>query len=258
VLPEHFKIWQPENCYIQAHVAKIMAANWKVVQEAFMEAFHVIMTHPQMLPGIGDENSQYDVWGNISRAVTPNGTPSPHLSFTPDEQAMFDAMSDRRMDGPPIVEIPADMTARATSASGSRQTASDLTDREVSDAELVDSIYYTVFPNFHPWSPFNRIQYRFRPYQDDHRKSIMEVYFLAPFKGERPVPAKTHWLTEQQDWTDAEELGMLARVFNQDSMNLPNVQIGLEAAQNTEVVFSRYQETKIRHFHHLLNQYVSQ
>ena len=258
VLPEHFKIWQPENCYIQAHVAKIMATNWKVVQEAFMEAYHVIMTHPQMLPGIGDENSQYDVWGNISRAVTPNGTPSPHLSFTPDEQAMFDAMSDRRMDGPPIVEIPADMTARATSASGSRQTASDLTGREVSDAELVDSIYYTVFPNFHPWSPFNRIQYRFRPYQDDHRKSIMEVYFLAPFKGERPTPAKTHWLTEEQDWTDAEELGMLARVFNQDSMNLPNVQIGLEAAQNKEVVFSRYQETKIRHFHHLLNQYVSQ
>ena len=86
----------------------------------------------------------------------------------------------------------------------------------------------------------------------------MEVYFLAPFKGERPSPAKTHWLTEQQDWTDAEELGMLARVFNQDSMNLPNVQIGLEAAQNTEVVFARYQETKIRHFHHLLNQYVSQ
>jgi phenylpropionate dioxygenase-like ring-hydroxylating dioxygenase large terminal subunit len=257
VLPEHFKIWKPENCYIQAHVAKIMVTNWKVVQEAFMEAFHVIMTHPQMLPGIGDENSQYDVWGNISRAVTPNGTPSPHLSFTPDEQAMFDAMSDRRMDGPPIVEIPADMTARATSASGSRQTASDLTGREVSDAELVDSIYYTVFPNFHPWSPFNRIQYRFRPYQDDHRKSIMEVYFLAPFKGERPSPAKTHWLTAEQDWTDAEELGMLARVFNQDSMNLPNVQIGLEAAQNTEVVFSRYQETKIRHFHHLLNQYVN-
>jgi hypothetical protein len=86
----------------------------------------------------------------------------------------------------------------------------------------------------------------------------MEVYFLAPFKGERPSPAKTHWLTEQQDWTDAEELGMLARVFNQDSMNLPNVQIGLEAAQNKEVSFARYQETKIRHFHHLLNQYVSQ
>jgi hypothetical protein len=85
----------------------------------------------------------------------------------------------------------------------------------------------------------------------------MEVYFLAPFKGERPSPAKTHWLTAEQDWTDAEELGMLARVFNQDSMNLPNVQIGLEAAQNTEVVFSRYQETKIRHFHHLLNQYVN-
>lgn len=256
VLPEHFKIWEPENCYIQAHVARVMDANWKVIQEAFMEAFHVIMTHPQLLPGIGDENSQYDVWGNISRAITPNGTPSPHISFEPDQQQMFDAMSDRRLDAPPIVEIPEGATARATSAAGSRAAVSEIVGREVSDAELVDSVYYTVFPNFHPWSPFNRIQYRFRPYKDDHRKSIMECFFLSPFKGERPPPAKTTWLNENQDWTDAPELGMLARVFNQDTMNLPNVQIGLEAAQNEEIVFARYQETKIRHFHHLLEKYL--
>lgn len=257
VLPEHFKVWEPENCYIQAHVAKVMGANWKAVQSAFMEAYHVIMTHPQLLAGIGDENSQYDVWGNISRAITPNGTPSPHINFQPDQQAMFDAMSDRRIDAPPVVEVPEGMTARAVSAMGAREMVSNLVDREVSDAELVDSIYYSVFPNFHPWTPFNRIQYRFRPYKNDHRKSIMECYFLAPFKGERPEPAAIHWLEEDDDWTEAEELGMLGRVFNQDSMNLPNVQLGLEATQNEHLVLARYQETKIRLFHHILDDYIN-
>ncbi|MFT6750337.1 MAG: phenylpropionate dioxygenase-like ring-hydroxylating dioxygenase large terminal subunit [Candidatus Azotimanducaceae bacterium] len=256
VLPEHFEVWQPENCYTSAHVGKIMKANWKVVQEAFMEAYHVIMTHPQLLAGVGDENSQYDVWGNISRAITPNGTPSPHINFVPSEQDMFDAITDRRADGPPVAELPQGMTARAMSAAGARSMLNGVVDREVSDAELADSIYYSVFPNFHPWCVFNRIQYRFRPYGDDHDKSIMEVYFLSPFKGERPAPAKLNMLNEDQDWTDAEELGMLARVFNQDSMNIPNVQIGLHATQAESPVFARYQESKIRHFHYLLDQWI--
>ena len=41
-----------------------------------MEAFHVVATHPQLLAGIGDANSQYDVWGNFSRAITANGLPA--------------------------------------------------------------------------------------------------------------------------------------------------------------------------------------
>jgi hypothetical protein len=48
------------------------------------------------------------------------------------------------------------------------------------------------------------------------------------------------------DWTDAPELGLLTRVFNQDVYNLPKVQAGLESGALEEVVFARYQETKIR------------
>jgi hypothetical protein len=38
-----------------------------------------------------------------------------------------------------------------------------------------------------------------------------------------------HWLGVDDDWTEAPELGMLARVFNQDTFNLPNVQKGLSS-----------------------------
>ena len=94
-LDRHFERWPLERRYKQAHVAKRMRANWKVVQEAFMEAFHVIATHPQILAGIGDANSQYDVYENFSRAITPNGTPSPHLELGADR-----AGDVRRDDGP--------------------------------------------------------------------------------------------------------------------------------------------------------------
>ena len=97
---------------------------------------------------------------------------------------------------------------------------------EWSDAEMVDNLDYTLFPNFHPWGAFNRIVYRFRPNGDDHRSSIMEVLFLAPFKGERPPPAPIHHLGVDDPWTDAAELGVLGKVFEQDTFNMPRVQLG--------------------------------
>jgi Ring hydroxylating alpha subunit (catalytic domain) len=258
-LPEHFAVWKPEDRYIEAHVAKVMACNWKVCQEAFMEAFHVIHTHPQILVGIGDENSQYDAWGNFSRAITPNATPSPHLKFTPTEQELFDSVTMRYLDQPALGEVPAGTTARAMMAAGGRMGLQPVVgeDTPISDACVSDSIYYTLFPNFHPWGGYNRIVYRFRPYQNRFDKSIMECYYLSPFSGDRPAPAKMHWLEEDQPWTDAPELGMLAKVFTQDTFNLPKVQLGLEAAQYNEIVLANYQETKIRHFHHLLKNYIA-
>ena len=256
--PDHFDVWQPEARYIEAHVGKIMSCNWKACQEAFMEAFHVVATHPQILTGIGDENSQYDAWENFSRAITPNGTPSPHLRHSPSEDEMFDAANMRYLDDGPGPSIPNDMSARNFMAQLSRGAMHEVVgeDAVMPDADLLDSIYYTVFPNFHPWGGFNRITYRFRPWDDRHDKSLMECYYMSPFRGERPGPAPLHLLDEDEPWTNAPELGLLAKVFTQDTFNLPKVQKGLEAAQYDEVVLARYQETKIRHFHHLLSKWV--
>jgi hypothetical protein len=53
-------------------------------------------------------------------------------------------------------------------------------------------------------------------------------------------------------WTTVPALGLLARVFDQDDANLPFVQLGLESGSLDEVTFAEYQETKIRHFHMVL------
>ena len=260
-LSSHFDRWPLEERFKSAHVAKIMNCNWKVTQEAFMEAYHVVATHPQILPGIADSNSQYDIFGNFSRAITPNGTPSPHLAWEATEQDKLDAMVDRNLDEEPTLVVPDGKTAREVAAAGRREpmrlVIGDAVD-ELSDSEMNDSFYYTLFPNFHPWGAYNMIVYRFRPYGTDHRRSIMECMYLAPFPGdERPPPAPIHWLSAEDDWTEAPELGFLARVFNQDTFNLAKVQVGLEASAADHVPLGSYQESKIRHFHRMLDQWLT-
>jgi hypothetical protein len=69
-LSSEFEFFPYERRYKEAHVAKIIRANWKVVQEAFMESYHVFMTHPQALGhGAHDGDTKYDVFGNYSRAI---------------------------------------------------------------------------------------------------------------------------------------------------------------------------------------------
>jgi nitrite reductase/ring-hydroxylating ferredoxin subunit len=257
-LAEQFERWDLGKLYKQAHVAKVMPANWKIAQEAFCEAYHVNGTHPQILKSLGDVNSQVDVWENCARVITPSLTPSPLLEEPPSEEEIVRAMLDIP-EGQPVPELPDGMSPRAWSAAVSRDTlrpdAGDLVD-EYCDAEMVDNLDYTLFPNFHPWGAFNRIVYRFRPNGDDHRSCIMEAIMLAPFQGERPPPAKIRWLAEDEPWSAA--LGFLGKVFDQDAFNMPKVQLGLESTYKPGITLANYQEAKVRWLHHKLTEWVEE
>ena len=163
------------------------------------------------------------------------------------------------LDADPTFRVPENMTARQLfgQMSGMQLQSTVPSVTHLSDAELNDSFYYTVFPNMHPWGAYNKITYRFRPHGNDPGCCIMEVIYLAPFQGKRPAPAEIHWLDFDEPWTEASELGPLGRVFDQDTANLPKVQRGLTSARHTHVTYGNYQETKIRHFHSLLDKYVS-
>jgi phenylpropionate dioxygenase-like ring-hydroxylating dioxygenase large terminal subunit len=258
-LAEQFETWDLGNRYKQAHVAKVVPANWEIAQEAFCEAYHVSGTHPQILRQLGDTNSQIDIWENCARVVTPGGTVSPLLEaeVTPEEmlRALLDASDEDEV--PPI---PEGVTMRETAAQMAREQWAEQAGEEwanrLSDAELMDSIDYTLFPNFHPWGAFNRIVYRFRPNGDDHRSAIMECIFLAPYRGERPPPAEVHWLGEDELFSSATELGLLGKVFDQDLFNMPNVQLGLESTLKPGITLANYQESKVRWIHQKLGEWV--
>lgn len=256
---EHFEVWDLGNRYVEGHVSRIIEANWKIAQEAFCEAYHVNATHPQILTYLGDTNSQVDVFENCSRVITAGGTPSPLLGDETglSEQEMLRGMLDVRVDQEAPFEVPDGSTARIIAAAASRERwrpiAGDHVD-QMSDSEMMDSIDYTVYPNFHPWGAFNRIVYRFRPNGDDHRSAIMECFFLSPFTGERPPPAKEVKLGVNDIWAKAPVLGMLAKVFEQDVFNMTKVQKGLETTSKPGATFSNYQESKIRWLHTLLGE----
>ena len=262
-LDEQFQVWNLERRHKQAHVAKVIQANWKIAQEAFCEAYHVNATHPQIMGYLGDTNSQVDVWENCARVISPGGTTSPLLDYEVSPNEMMAAMLDVRHDMDLPVQVPEGKSMREVAATLSRenwrQMAGDVVD-EMSDAEMMDSIDYTLFPNFHPWGAFNRIVYRFRPNGDDHRSCIMECIFLAPYgpDEERPPPAPVHWLEEHEVFSDAQELGMLGKVFDQDLFNMSKVQLGLETTHKPGVTLSNYQESKIRWLHDKLTEWVEE
>ena len=263
--PEHF-IWDTSKRYKSLHVSKLLRVNWKACLEAFMESYHVIATHPQILTYLGDANTQYDVFPGTGPGVpgwnrmnTLSGVPSPHLGYTPPEDEILAAqMSYYGVEPPPV---PEGETARRMLAARSRAAfatkPASIPGDELSDSEAVDNILYYVFPNFQPWGGMSPINYRFRPYGNDPESCIMDVMMLVDYVGdEKPPSAKVIHLGFDDDWTEAEDLGALAMVFNQDTGNLPRVQRGLHATRKPGVSLGRYQESRIRQIHHELDNWI--
>lgn len=81
-LTKHFETWPLHKRFSLYHVRKRIRANWKVSIEAFLEAYHLMQTHPQALPSVAEHATQYDIWdepgAQYSRSTTPCAVPSFH------------------------------------------------------------------------------------------------------------------------------------------------------------------------------------
>ncbi len=271
-LPEFFKRWSHEDCVTVAWVGKVVPANWKVTMEAFMEAWHTIVTHPQLLPFTGDCNSAYWTYGdNVNVNLVPFGVMSPHLDPAGKQQQWivdeFIKYNGRSADNynpeedAANVTVPEGKTAREALGDAMRKNYTQLFQRDhdhATDAEVLDALVYNVFPNFSPWGGFMpNIVYRWRP-MDDPDHCIMEVRVLSriPPDQEKPASPPMHFLTLEQKWTEAAELGILGDVFEQDMENLPYVQQGLHASKTGQIQFGDYQEIRLRQFQDTLMKYI--
>ena len=262
VVPDHFERWDMENRYMIANVSKVMRCNWKVNMEGFLESWHVAATHPQFLASFGAITGQYDVFGPVNRTLSSiMGESTPLLGRTPSEQEKYDSLTIQYLAGKQGPALPEGVKARTHAATTGREHLKNLLGPKAenfSDAELVDSIWYSVFPNFTPWGgPGTRQQYRWRPWGNDPEMSVMDIIVLAPFKGERPPPAPLKMLGPDQSWREATELGSISLVEDQDAFNLEAVQKGLHMTAKSSIVLSKYQESRIRHFHRLLDQAIA-
>jgi len=263
----HITKWKLEDRYITAHVSKVIPANWKLTIEAFMEAYHVIETHPQVAPSNGDANSQYDTYGDhVDRFISTLGVVSPHLAGRVSEQDILDqftvgdssvlAGADRKLkDGETARQRMADMMRGMFE----QATNSDLSN--VSDSEILDCFSYTLFPNTFLFPGISLpMVYRFRPVKGDHRKCLYEVFFLRPVPkdGERPEPACVVHLEDHQSFTEAEGMDPgFGAILDQDTENLLLEQEGIEASAKKGLTLGNYQEIRVRHFEQVIEKYVN-
>lgn len=263
-LPEQFDRMPYENRQVAAHIRRVLPANWKTAQEAFVESYHVSTTHPQNAANTNDLDTQYDVLSeNVNRMITLVGVPGPTYGYALSEQEILDSLAESGLvmpDGTPfqLGEAPSARVAltEITKQMWAHQAGLDLSDRTAYD--LIDGIEFTVFPNFLPWAglgiPF---AYTFRPYGDDPNRCVWDIWVLWP----RPdgVPAQpappVKVLGDDDRYADVPELSWIGTLLDQDMVNMARIQQGLKSLPKG-LTLSAYQESRIRHHHHRLESYV--
>ncbi|WP_150302656.1 aromatic ring-hydroxylating oxygenase subunit alpha [Pseudomonas saliphila] len=266
-IPEHFSGWDMENRFTEFHVAKELPCNWKAATEAFLEAYHVMETHPQLLPGTGDANIQYDIYSDhVTRFYGASGVSSPHLETPLSEQELVDAMlvGDRSLVTDEL-EVKEGETARVVMARFLRKTLGEkykVNLEDVSDAEMIDTIEYHLFPNMILFPGLSLpMVYRFRPLGCDPDRSLFEILFLRPLApgAERPEAPEVSYIKEEESYglADGIDAGM-AYVYDQDTSNMRAQQQGFKAAKKKGETLGNYQEARIRHFHNVLDKYIQQ
>ncbi|MFC6622294.1 aromatic ring-hydroxylating oxygenase subunit alpha [Novosphingobium panipatense] len=263
----HMAAWRLEDRYIYLHVQKSYPANWKLTMEAFMEAYHVGDTHPQVAPANGDVNSQYDVYGeHVNRFISALGVVSPKLrnrysekdiidNFTLGDSSSLGGTRPELKDGERARQVMADMFRTLFESA----TNSDLS--AVSDTELLDTYSYTFFPNLFLFPGISLpMIYRFRPDARDHRRTIYEVMFMRPKPrdGSQVETAEMQILQDHQSFAEADGMDPgFGIILDQDTDNLHAQQEGLEASAKPGLTLGDYQEIRIRHFERAIDKYIA-
>ncbi len=261
VLPDHFKNWPLDQRFTTLHIQKTLPSNWKLAQEAFLEAYHVLATHPQGVPTAGDANAQYDVFGdNVTRFVHTIGYPSPHMKKPMTQQDILSALGGDDLG----LKIEGDQTARDVWGAYLRKSLGEqfgIDLSKYSNSEMMDSIEYHCFPNFFMFPGISLpMVYRFRPNGEDVNSSIFDLIFLQPLKeGEKaPQAPQPHVIDIETSFTKVP--GMRAGldfIYDQDTWNLDMQTKGIKASRKKGQTLGNYQEIRTRRIHMTLDKYLS-
>ncbi len=273
VIPEHFRDFAIEKRYTAARFRKLVLANWKIAQEAFMESYHLLGTHPEAVPYNGDSQTQYDIWsskhGHVGRNATPSAVPSMHAApeATAHEAAMVYAtgMRDWHYPNEKLPTLDPNRDPRVQVAAWHREVMQRAYGRPVSlpDGVMIDSLLYFMFPHCTFWlSEALPFTYQFTPHATDPGKSYFEVRMLLPWPEgqERPPSSPAIEVAPDERLTDrAPAFHILGYVFDQDMSNMPLIQKGAQAADPARhhTQLGRYQEFLVQYWNHLFDRFQS-
>lgn len=249
------------------HARIELACNWKVAIEAFLEAYHVSFTHPQILAYLDDVNTAFEVFGDHSRMVIPYGVPSMRLEHVdPAEtyESYFSRSATSFRHTADEASLPRDLfdedgnwissgSIREYMIEHARAKGEKLGHdySGLSDEQLVDDYDYFIFPSL----KFNShagaaLCFRARPHATDPDRCIFDIYTLVwpdETAGELPDSAP-------EVAVDLEKQSM-GLVLDQDFGNLAKVQRGLHSSSFEHTTLGG-SEIRVIHLHRVLNDYL--
>jgi nitrite reductase/ring-hydroxylating ferredoxin subunit len=262
------------------HKSIVINANWKVAQEAFMEAYHLPQTHPQFvnpkLGGSGLPQYAYQTFPNGHGMFSTVGAPAlmgvnrgmaQAISQSEQVDALVRSLTSfsEGLDSMVLdedVAVAKSMRARELGAEESVFDGFHRVLREYYQAQgrpiptreaLAAVTDMFVFPNITFLPTFgNLLLYRSRPTRENHPDwCIFEMFSLKTYPtGEAPP----RWETQHcSDPADPEQYRLIPR---QDFGNIPRQQLGMHSRALGATKLSSRQEIKIANMHLELDRYL--
>jgi phenylpropionate dioxygenase-like ring-hydroxylating dioxygenase large terminal subunit len=248
--------WKLESMRAEKWYAARLPVNWKLAIEAFVEMYHVVQTHPQLVIP--------------TRFGIREGTPFDPRAYIDADIQYLRAMSDG-MDGMchaddvrvaeslRDLELPADApsaiatwnrTLNDAVVGWHREQGHDMPDLNELDAQGINLTFFHAFPHYFVLPMYSGASaYRFRPLGPE--ETLMEIWSLARFptgaEFPRPTPPEV-WECDDPRWP---------AIPAQDFSNLPRQQRGLHARGFQYMRLSSRLEGHISNFHRTIDGYLA-
>ncbi len=248
--------WKVESLRTELWFACRLPVNWKLAEEAFVEMYHVVQTHPQLVipTRYGSRNdAAFDPDAFIDADIQYLRTMSEGMA------GMVHANDVHVAEGLRATTLPADPTqARATwnrtlndaVVSWHRNRGADIPDLNELDARGLNETFYACFPHYFVLPMYSSASsYRFRPLAPE--ETLMEIWSLTRFpEGEepgKPTPPEV-WECDDPRWPP---------IPAQDFSNLPRQQRGLHAKGFEYMRLSSGLEGHISNFERTIDGYLA-
>jgi len=242
--------WKVESLRTEWWYACRLPVNWKLAQEAFVEMYHVVQTHPQLVvPGrygqrdgvTMDPRAYIDADIRYLRAMSEGMGGMVHAN----DVRVAEGLRDMELPADPAQAISSwHRTLNQSVVDWHRARGSDLPDLNELEARGLDAPMGYCFPHYFVLPMYSSASsYRFRPLGPE--ETLMEIWSLTRYAegGEPDRPSSPElWECDDPRWPP---------IVAQDFSNLPKQQRGLHArgfeymrlSERFEGHISNYQRT---------------
>lgn len=247
--------WKIESLHAEKWYAARLPVNWKLAIEAFVEMYHVVQTHPQLvIPtrfGLRDD-APFDADAFVDADIQYLRAMSDGMD------GMVHADDVRVAEGLRGIELPGDAdeamsawnrTLNAAVMDLHRSRGSDVPDLDELDRQGINLSFFHCFPHWFVLPMYSSASsYRFRPLGPE--ETLMEIWSLARTPDGADVPPPTPpevWECDDPRWP---------AIPTQDFSNIPRQQKGLHARGFEYMRLSAGLEGHISNFERTIDGYL--